>query len=59
MGLMALTLETTDEKNTNDRNRILGVAAFMEASARVGKDEHRIDGVTEGSSEGTLLEIMA
>lgn len=35
-------------KSTNDRNRILGAAAFMEASGRVGKDEHRIDGVTEG-----------
>lgn len=35
-------------KSTKDRNRILGAAAFMEARARVGKDEHRIDGVIEG-----------
>lgn len=34
----------------NDRNRVLGAAAFMEVSDRVGKDEHRIDGVTDGNS---------
>lgn len=45
---MPLTLETTDGKAQTTETESWEQAAFMEASGRVGKDEHRIDGVTEG-----------
>lgn len=48
MGLMPLILETMDGKAQTTETESWEQAAFMEASGRVGKDEHRIVGVMEG-----------